>query len=260
MATSLPVLTFHAIDDSSSVIAYAPRMFRNAMATLYEAGHRALPLLEALDCVNRNLPFPDRSFAITFDDGYESVYSQAFPTLQRYGWSAIVFLTVGAHGDRTGSARLPALGGRDMLSWDEIREMQRGGITFGAHTLTHPDLTHLPSAQVEAEVRDSKSIIEDALSTPVTAFAYPFGRYDRRCRDIVRCHFACACADTLGLLRPQSDVHAMERVDAYYLQTERLFALMPTRWFPLYVRARALPRALRRAVQSYVAKGFSQGG
>jgi peptidoglycan/xylan/chitin deacetylase (PgdA/CDA1 family) len=260
MATSLAVITFHAIDDSSSVIAYAPRTFRGVMAALYEAGHRALPLVQVLDCLNRNLPFPDRSFAITFDDGYESVYSQAFPTLQRYGWSATVFLTVGAHGNRTRSERLPSLGGREMLSWDEISEMQRGGITFGAHTLTHPDLTRMPSARVEAEVRDSKSIIEGALGAAVAAFAYPFGRYDRRCRDIVRSHFACACADTLGLLRPQSDLYAMERVDAYYLRTERLFAVMPTRWFPLYVRARALPRGLRRAVRSCVPKGFSRGG
>ncbi len=260
MATSLPIITFHAIDDSSSVIAYAPTTFRKAMASLYETGHRALPLLEALECLNRGLPFPERSFTITFDDGYESVYSQAFPILERYGWSATVFLTVGAHGHRTRSERLPSLSGREMLSWGEAREMQRAAITFGAHTLTHPDLTRLPSAQVEAEVRDSKSVIEDALGTPVATFAYPFGRYDRRCREIVRGHFACACSDTLGLLHPQSDIHALERVDAYYFRSERLFPVVPTRWFPFYVRARAVPRKLRRAVRSCVATVFRRGG
>src|SRR5262245_65337195 len=115
MAASLPVITFHAIDDASSVIACAPRTFRSGMAALHAAGHRALPLLQVVDCLNRSLPFPDRSFAITFDDGYESVYSHAFPILQRYGWSATVFLTVGAHGNRTGAERLPSLGERTML-------------------------------------------------------------------------------------------------------------------------------------------------
>lgn len=258
MAASLPVLTFHALDDSLSVIACAPNTFRAGTTALHETGHRALPLLEALDCLTRSRSFPDRSFAITFDDGFESVYTHSFPILQQYGWAATVFLTVGPHGRRTGSERLPSLGGRAMLSWDEIREMQRGGITFGAHTLTHPDLTRVPTARVEAEVRDSKSIIEDALGTAVATFAYPFGRYDRRCRDIVRGHFACACADTLGLLRPHSDIYAMERVDAYYLRTARLFAIMPTRWFPLYVRARSVPRGMRRAIRSCVARAFTR--
>lgn len=247
----LPVLTFHAIDDSSSVIACSPRTFRSGMARLYEAGYRAIPLLEAVDSVKTCRPFPDRSFAITFDDGYESVYTHAFPILQQHRWSATVFLTVGPNSNGSRLRQLPVFGGRVMLSWDEIREMHRSGITFGAHTVSHPDLTRTPSATVEAEVRDSKTIIEDALGTAVHTFAYPFGRCDQRSRDIVRDHFVCACADTLGLLHPRSDVYAMERVDAYYLRTEQLFALMPTPWFPLYVRTRAVLRgvhaSLRRA-------------
>jgi peptidoglycan/xylan/chitin deacetylase (PgdA/CDA1 family) len=256
MAASLPVITFHTIDDSSSVIACAPDTLRRGLAALHDAGHRAVTLVDALDCLTRGRPFPGRSFAITFDDGYASVYTRAFPLLQQYGWSATVFLTVGAQGRRTASERLPSLGGHAMLSWAEIREMQNSGITFGAHTLTHPDLTRVSLARVEAEVRESKAIIEDALGTAVATFAYPFGHYDRRCREIVRGHFACACSDTLGLLHARSDLYAMERVDAYYLRTERLFAIMPTRWFPLYVRARALPRGWRRAVRSRVARAF----
>jgi peptidoglycan/xylan/chitin deacetylase (PgdA/CDA1 family) len=260
MAATLPIITLHALDERPSVISFGPRAFRDGMATLQASGHRTLALQEAVECLSRGAPFPERSLAITFDDGYESVYSQAFPILQRYGWSATVFLTVGANGPRTGSERLPSVEERSMLSWSEIREMQRGGITFGAHTLTHPDLTRLPSARVETEVRDSRAIIEDALGTAVTSFAYPFGRYDRRCRDIVRRHFTCACSDKLGLLHSRSDSYAMERVDVYYLRPEKSFALMATRWFPLYVRGRAGPRQFRRAVQSYIDKVFHRNG
>lgn len=59
------------------------------------------------------------------------------------------------------------------------------GLTiFGAHTLTHPDLTCLPFDRVNAEICDSKAIIEDALSSPVSCFAYPYGRYDHRSHEI----------------------------------------------------------------------------
>jgi peptidoglycan/xylan/chitin deacetylase (PgdA/CDA1 family) len=249
MSVSLPILTFHAIDDELDVLSFSPRVFRRGMGRLHESGYQTLSLLEAVGYLRRGGPLPDRSFVITFDDGYQSVYEEAFPVLQRHGMSAIVFLTVGEKGTAGLGDRLPSLGGRSMLSWPQIREMHRGGIAFGAHTLTHPDLTRLPSDQVEAEVCRSKAIIEDTLSAPVACFAYPYGRYDQRGREIIRQHFVCACTDELGFMTPESDLYALERVDAYYLRTDRLFAVMLTRLFPWYVLARSLPRRVRRAVR-----------
>jgi peptidoglycan/xylan/chitin deacetylase (PgdA/CDA1 family) len=133
-----------------------------------------------------------------------------------------------------------------MLSWPEIREMQRAGIGFGAHTLTHPDLTKLPEAQVEDEMRASKAMIEDRLGTAAACFAYPYGRYDERSYALARRLFTCACSDALGLVSPRSDPWALERVDTYYLRTERRFAVALTRWLPHYLRVLNVPRRLRR--------------
>lgn len=249
MAARLPILTFHAIDKRSSVISISPTVFQGAMAKLHEGGYQALRLMQTVDFLRRGVPFPDRSFVITFDDGYQSVYEEAFPVLKGYGMPATVFLTVGEKGVASSRGRLPSLTGRSMLSWKEIQEMQRAGIDFGAHTLTHPDLTHLSSDQVKAEVCETKSIIEDALSAPVTSFAYPYGRYNGRVRDIVREHFACACSDKLGLVSQGSDLLGLERVDTFYLRTDRLFNIMLTRCFPWYLWARSIPRRVRRAFQ-----------
>jgi peptidoglycan/xylan/chitin deacetylase (PgdA/CDA1 family) len=141
-----------------------------------------------------------------------------------------------------------------MLSWHEIREMQRWGVEIGAHTLTHPDLTRLPSDRIEAEVGGSKAIIEETLGVPVACFAYPFGRYDNCSRDIVLQHFTCACTDTLGLLSASSDPYTLQRVDAYYLRTDRLFAVMGTRLLPWYVWARNVPRQIRRTSQDRMSR------
>ena len=156
MVPYLPILTFHALDDQSSVISFSPELFRSGIAKLYEKGYRTVSLLEAANCLGRGKPFPDRSFVITFDDGYESIYKEAFPVLQYYGLSATVFLTVGEKEVTNPAYRLPSLNGRSMLNWPEIQEMTRGGIIFGAHTLNHPDLTRIPRERMEAEIRDSK--------------------------------------------------------------------------------------------------------
>ena len=246
---ALPILTFHALDDPPSVTSFSPRVFRRGIARLHENGYKTLSLTEAADCVRQRKLFPSRSIVITFDDGYQSVYDEALPVLRDYGMRATIFLTVGEMAAAGPASRLPSLSGRSMLSWREIREMSKTGIQFGAHTLTHPDLTRLPIDRIETEIRRSKAVIEDALGEPVTCFAYPYGRYDRRSREIVQKYFVCACSDKLALTTQASDLYALERVDAYYLRTDRLFAVMPTRLFPWYIAARSVPRHIRRAVQ-----------
>jgi peptidoglycan/xylan/chitin deacetylase (PgdA/CDA1 family) len=248
MADAIPILTFHAIEDRPSIMTISPRVFNGGLARLHAKGYRTVSLLEAVDCLRRGVPFPARAVVLTFDDGYRSVYTEAFPSLRRHGMTATVFLTVGDRGPKAKTERLPSLNGRSMLSWEEIRLMRQEGIECGAHTLTHPDLTRLPADRLVAEVCGGKAILEDTLGTPVTTFAYPYGRYDRRSRDLVREHFACACSDRLGLLTGRSALDALERVDAYYLRTERLFGLLGTRWLPWYLLARNLPRRLRRAL------------
>jgi peptidoglycan/xylan/chitin deacetylase (PgdA/CDA1 family) len=194
--------------------------------------------------------FPEKSFVMTFDDGYETVYQAAFPILQDMGMSATVFLAVGESGSRKAEERLPSLEGRSMLNWHEIQEMKRWGIEFGAHTLTHPDLIRLPRNRMEMEICDSKKIIENILGTPIPCFAYPYGRYNDRVRELVQQHFVCASSDKLGFITPSSDLYALERVDAYYLRTDTLFNLILTRWFSWYIWARRIPRWIRRTVEN----------
>ena len=141
---------------------------------------------------------------------------------------------------------MPPLSGSEMLSWGEIKVMRDAGIDFGAHTISHPDLTALDTAAIGYEITVSKEIIEDNLGVPVLSFAYPYGRYDERILEIAGHNFECACSDKLGLLTTKSRLYALERVDAYYLRGERLFDLMLTRSFPLYVLLRDIPRTIRR--------------
>ena len=252
MALNFPILTFHAVDDQASVISFSPALFGRAMALLHDKGYETMSLMELRDCFRRRIPPPARSFAITFDDGYRSVYEKAFPILQRYGMTATVFLATGDGKTK----RLPSMEGRSMLSWNEIKQMHRSGIAFGGHTLTHRDLTRLRSGLLEIEVVGGKRIIEDTLGAPVQTFAYPFGSYNDCCRELVSRHFACACSDKLGLLGTSSDLYSMERVDSYYLRSMTLFAAVPTRFFPFYIRARNLPRQLRRFVKRYTSSHF----
>jgi peptidoglycan/xylan/chitin deacetylase (PgdA/CDA1 family) len=242
---SLPVLTFHSLDDLSSVISFSPELFRRGLARLKSEGYQSISLLEAASLVRSGLPIPQKRVVITFDDGYENVHSEALPFLREHNMTATVFITIGeGNGDR-----LTSLEGRSMLSWNQIRDLRDCGVEIGCHTLTHPDLTKLSRDQIVIELCDAKKGIEDRLGNRVSSFAYPFGRYDERSRDVAQQHFECACSDFLGMVTESSDLYAMERIDSYYLRKESAFDLMSTDLFPAYIRLRNIPRRLRRALK-----------
>ncbi len=242
MAASVPILTFHALDDRDSASSVPPAVFRRGMARLCDLGYRAVALSEIADRLLQGTPLPERGFVLTFDDGFRSVYEEGFPVLQRHRLTATIFLCTGTHAP---AEPIPSIDGRPMLTWPQIREMERAGVEFGAHTITHPDLTRLPAHRLEAEILGSKTIVEETLGTRVRAFAYPFGRRNPRILEIVRQHFACACSTRLDLVRATSDVHDLERVDAFYFRTERSFRLLSSPLLPWYLRVRRVPRRVR---------------
>src|SRR3990172_7617943 len=66
-----------------------------------------------------------------------------------------------------------------MMDWHQVREMHRSGLCeFGAHTIDHTILSHVPHAEKVLQVRQSKATLEGELGTPVTLFAYPEGQAD----------------------------------------------------------------------------------
>ena len=247
MNRRLPILTFHDFDDGGSVISFPPRLFERGLLVLRARGWRTVTLREAARCLREGDPIPEQSFVITIDDGSQSVRDHAWPALRRLGMTATVFLTAGRHRPpRNGDERLPDLDGRAMLRWSEIRAMMVEGIEFGAHTLTHPDLTRIGLAEAREEIVSSKAVLQQALGAEVHSFCYPYGRHNRQLRDIARDHFECACTDALGLVTRKSDRYALQRIDAYYLRSERLLSAVTRPWFPAYLRLRRVPRDARR--------------
>jgi len=136
------------------------------------------------------------------------------------------------------------------LAWNEIGEMARAGIAFGAHTLTHADLTALPVDRIEAEALGSRTVIEQRLGVSVPGFAYPFGRFDAQSRAVVCRCFDFACSDAFALATPTSDPRALERIDMFYFRGPRRVGLVTSAWLPALAPAIAAARRIRRGVQA----------
>jgi peptidoglycan/xylan/chitin deacetylase (PgdA/CDA1 family) len=136
----LPILTYHSIDRSGSIISTSPEKFRRQLHLLKEQSLQVISLDELAACLSLDRPLPSDSIVITFDDGFRSVYDEAFPILQKMGFRATVFIVpeyCGRNNRWPGQpGMIPAF---NLLGWDDIKEMSDQGIEFGAHTRSHAD-------------------------------------------------------------------------------------------------------------------------
>lgn len=240
------ILTYHSIDNSGSVVSTSPETFQRQMQYLSEASFNVISLNAIMDCLHENRPLPSRALAITFDDGYENVYTEAFPVLEKYGFGATGFLITdycGKHSDWPGNS--PSFERRPLLSWSEIEEMRRHGFDFGAHTATHPDLTRVSIQQAEREITGSKAEIEDRLGVEARCFAYPYGKYNSEVQEIVRTQFLGACSTKLGKVRSDCDPHALRRIDMYYLSHPALFSALSANLLEWYLGVRQVLREIK---------------
>jgi peptidoglycan/xylan/chitin deacetylase (PgdA/CDA1 family) len=174
------ILTYHKIghEFELGITTVRRRAFGSHLDFLLQLDVELIPASEADES-----PGAPGQIAITFDDGYESVYSHAFAEMGPRGIPGTVFPVVGSiDGYNRWDVQLSRRPFKH-VSWSQLRELAAGGFEVGSHTLSHRDLTRLDPKTLENELRDSRAILEDRLGTGVTCLSYPFGRYSARVID-----------------------------------------------------------------------------
>jgi len=174
---TVEILTYHKISDDFDwgITRQKVSQFEKGIRFLHDIGYKSVPLE---DIFKPKETF-DRNVVITFDDGYEDVYLNAFSILQKYGFNAFIFIITGFVGKSNSWDFNLGRKRKKHLSWKQIKEMSQFGFGFGSHTVNHPDLTKINTNWVEYELKKSKEVLEDKLGKEVIFLSYPFGRYNR---------------------------------------------------------------------------------
>lgn len=210
-AESGVVLMYHHVDGSTpAATSVSPAVFREQIEFLEREDVHVMPLLDLLDALAAGRAVPDRSVAISFDDGYRSVLTEALPLLEARGWPFTVFVNTEAIDAGYGG----------YLSWDELRLLGEKGATIGNHSVTH---THLVRRAPDETDRDWRRRItgeiaqaNERLQTEVGAylvpvFAYPYGEYTVDIKSIVRQQELFGMGQQTGPIGQGSDFLALPR-------------------------------------------------
>ncbi len=165
---SVPVLMYHSIGKAKfNPYVVSTDRFNLDMQYLNENGFTTLSTDELYDFMANNKPIPKKSVLITFDDGYEDNYTNAFPILKKYNFKATIFVITSTI-DKS----------KHYLSSAQLKEMQSNGIDIESHTNLHDKLgTYSYDAQIKT-LKISKQYIEKTLNKTVKYISYPFGSYN----------------------------------------------------------------------------------
>jgi peptidoglycan/xylan/chitin deacetylase (PgdA/CDA1 family) len=173
----IPILVYHSICSDSALNAHSGyslpvEKFGRQMQYLHEEGYQCLDMSTFLKIKYANGQPPGKGFVLTFDDGYEDFLTNAFPILERFKFTATVFLATNWVG---GWNEWDGPDGKPLLRWEQIVSLRKAGIIFGSHTCSHPRLLSLSNKEIWFELTASRQDLENELGEEVKYLAYPYG-------------------------------------------------------------------------------------
>lgn len=206
----VPILMYHHIADPPAGakaverdLSVSPARFEEQLRYLREAGYQSITTTDLVYHLTLGRPLPPKPVIITFDDGYRDVYTNAFPLLQKYGFTATIYVIT----DFVDRELTP------YLTWSQIEEMYAAGMEFGAHSRDHPDLRHKSYDFLVWQILGPKQTLEAHLPAPVRTFSYPSGAYDQHVIDVLRsAHYWCAVTAEQGATHTSDGLFTLSRI------------------------------------------------
>lgn len=181
--------------------------FSAQLQLIQERGLRVAPLPEVLEKIRGGQALTQRTVAITFDDGYVSVFTEAFPRLRKLSWPFAVFVQTGA------------VGSPGYVTWEQLREMAEAGATIANHSRSHEHLIRRREreserawlARIVADIEDAEAVIERETGQSLRYHAYPYGEYNDAIKAALRERGYVGFGQQSGAVGPLSDFAALPR-------------------------------------------------
>lgn len=213
----LTILSYHEIVNADQALipeyAVTPTMFVRQIDWLRNNGYHFVSVDDVLADEAKKRSLPDKAVLITFDDGYRSVYDNAWPILKMFKIPAVVTVVCSWEDDKTevnfDGKEIPR---SKLMTWQELRELSDSGlIEIGSHSfdlhkgiqgnpqgnmqpaaVTLQWLTKVQRYETDAEYRQrvaidlkrSRQEIESHVGHMPRVIAWPYGRYNTPLREM----------------------------------------------------------------------------
>jgi len=200
---SVPILMYHYIrnaeneDQLGQNLSVSPTSFNAQLKWLKENDYETLTVAQLADPgkieLSKIIYDKKKPVILTFDDGYEDAYTQAFPALKKYGFIGTFYIIRNY------------VGKSEYMNQAQIDKLTKAGMEIGSHTLSHPNLTSLDTAAARNQIFNSKE--------KATTFCYPSGEYNNAIIGQVKAAgYLAAVTTNSGIADQDSDLFQLPRV------------------------------------------------
>lgn len=206
----LPILMYHSVHNmaeseaANANLIVDPETFESQLKALKKAGYYTLTPEEAYSILAKNeVPKGKKYVWLTFDDGVEDFYTIVYPLLKKYKMTATNNIIT----DFTQKEK------ENVLTFDQIKEMKKAGLTFESHTVNHPDLANSSLETQKNELVASKRLLDKVLDQNTSVIVYPSGRYSQVTIDQAKkADYKLGLTTKNGLASSADGLYALKRV------------------------------------------------
>lgn len=205
------VLVYHHVSElTPASTSISPARFRDHMEYL-SANHNVLPLPQVINTLRAGKPLPDKTVAITFDDGFKNILKNGHPILREFGFPYTIFINPGQIGVL-----------KNQLTWDQIAEMREQGVHFANHGFGHEHMLQRKTGESEkawltrtiAEVEKAERLLKEKTGESLKYIAYPYGEFNVTLKTALKDKGYVGFGQQSGAMASHSDFAALPRFAA----------------------------------------------
>lgn len=198
----VPVLYYHSINEpETNEVTLSKEKLREQLKFVKDSGYTTLTISELNSYIKNDIPIPEKSIVITFDDGYMDNYTNAFTILKELDMKATIFVITSGIDDGY------------YLSSSQIKELANYGIDIQSHTVNHVHLDTLSYDKQLDELSKSKKQLESLTGKAVISIAYPFGSYNPDSEKAAKdAGYSLAFTTSLGLSKRSKTSYSLNRI------------------------------------------------
>lgn len=216
------LLYHHVAEDTPRITSVTPSEFASHLDYLDDNGFHVWPLERAVSALESGETIPDRTVAITFDDAYTDIRTNAAPMLEDYGWPYTVFVATQAVDQ----------GQRGIMNWDELRDLTGRGATLANHGHAHDHLIRKRDGESEQDWLDraredmetGARRLREETGMDNDLFAWPYGEYNLALEELARDMGLVAFTQASGAVGDHQDRQRLPRfpVAGHYADLDEL--------------------------------------
>lgn len=202
-ATEAVVLMYHRFgNDKYPSTNIKLSQFKEHIKVLKDGNYNILPLSQVIKAIKEKKPLPQKSIAITIDDGYISVYKEAYPLLKEANFTFTLFVNSNAI----------SVNSKNYMSWEQIRKLYKNGVEIGNHSASH---LYMVKHSYEENLKDIKTANEkflNELGFIPKLFAYPYGEFNNDTIKLIEeMNFSAGFGQHSSVISEDENIHSLPR-------------------------------------------------